>query len=61
MESDPSYLERTYFETATSTPSWPGCWDVTIGGRTYHAAHHLLDYVKIWDLPQGPLVRPFHQ
>jgi hypothetical protein len=28
-----------------------GVWDVTVGGHTYHAAHHLQDYVKVYDVP----------
>lgn len=51
-----SYVERKYFE---AHPHNPGLWDVTIGGKTYHAAHHLIDYVKIWDVPADVKVAPF--
>ena len=44
-----TYQERHYFETHLSNP---GFWDVTIGGKTYHAAHHLIDYVKVFDVPK---------
>ncbi len=40
-----TYEERHYFETH---PHNPGCWDV----NGQHAAHHLLDYVKVWDVPK---------
>jgi hypothetical protein len=39
------YLEKKYFEAHADSCS--GCWP-------YHgqpAAHHLLDYVKVWDVP----------
>ena len=40
-----SYLERQYFETHTTNPGfWP------VNGRP--AAHHLIDYVKVWDVPK---------
>ncbi len=38
-----TYQERHYFEHALSALSWPGVW----GG----AAHHLIDYIKVWDVP----------
>ncbi len=31
--------------------NWPGFRDVTIGGKTYYAAHRLIDYVRFWDVP----------
>lgn len=49
-----TYQERQYFEHAASVmPRWPGFKNVTIGGHTYNAAHHKLDYVKIWDVPSN--------
>ena len=44
------YMERQFFESH-DTESVMGFKDVTIGGKTYHAAHHLIDYVKVWDVP----------
>ena len=44
--------QRQYFETHTTNP---GFWPVEIppgSGIWYPAAHHLLDYVKIWDVPK---------
>jgi hypothetical protein len=26
--------------------------NVTIGSKTYPAAHYLFDYVKVWDVPK---------
>ncbi|HZK76058.1 MAG TPA: hypothetical protein VFD13_04040 [Candidatus Kapabacteria bacterium] len=49
-----TYYERKYFESHTHNP---GFWDVN--GRP--AAHHLLDYVKIWDLPSDMIVPKFPQ
>jgi hypothetical protein len=55
-------MERKYFEShATDTVKNPGCWDVTIDGKTYHAAHHLIDYVKIWDVPKDVKIPNFPQ
>ncbi len=48
-----TYVERKYFE---AHPHNPGCWDVTIDGKTYHAAHHLVDYVKVWDVPKNVFI-----
>jgi hypothetical protein len=31
--------------------STPGCWPVTVGGVSYPAAHTLIDYVRIYDIP----------
>jgi hypothetical protein len=39
-----TYVERKYFEHALAASSWPGVW----GG----AAHHLIDYIKVWDVPK---------
>jgi hypothetical protein len=38
-----------------------GCWDVTIGGVTYHAAHDRVDYVKVWDVPADCKIEGFPQ
>jgi hypothetical protein len=51
-----TYDIRHYFDTHLSNP---GVWDVTIGGKRYHAAHHLVDYVKIWDVPKDVQVPDF--
>ena len=52
------YQERRYFEKYGD--SCKGCWPVTIGGKLYtHAAHHLLDYVKVWDIPSDMKVPDF--
>lgn len=51
--------ERQSLDHAASVPGWPGVWDVTIGGRTYHAAHHVVDYVKIWGVPANMNVPDF--
>ncbi|HWF43184.1 MAG TPA: hypothetical protein VG537_00945 [Candidatus Kapabacteria bacterium] len=48
--------ERQYFD---QHPHNPGMWDVTIGGKTYHAAHHLIDYVRIWDVPADVKIPDF--
>jgi hypothetical protein len=57
-----TYAERQYFEShATGTVKNPGCWDVIIDGIPYHAAHHLVDYVKIWDVPKDVKVPNFPQ
>jgi hypothetical protein len=42
-------VSKAFFEEYDTTCS--GCGDVTIGGRTYHAAHQKVDYVRIWDVP----------
>ena len=41
-------VERRYFEHALSVPGWPGVW----GG----AAHHLIDYIKVWDVPKDVII-----
>ncbi len=50
---DAFQLERSYF---ANHPYNPGCWDVTIGGKTYHAAHERLDYVKVLDVPKDVII-----
>ena len=42
-----TYQERKYFEHAATTPGWPGFGNVD--GKP--AAHHMIDYVKVWDVP----------
>jgi hypothetical protein len=42
--------------TSTTTP---GCWPVTVGGISYPAAHTLIDYVKIYDIPDDVQVSGF--
>ena len=63
MDGDNTYtlsnLERKFFEQYDTTAS--GCWDVIIGGKTYHAAHHLIDYVKVWDVPKEMQIPDFLQ
>jgi hypothetical protein len=44
-----TYVERKYFEAHDTT--CPGCWKVKIGGKWYPAAHHLVDYFKVWNMP----------
>jgi hypothetical protein len=41
-----TYYERKFFELH---PNNPGFWDV----YGQHTAHHLLDYVKVWDVPKN--------
>jgi hypothetical protein len=53
-----TYIERQYFESHLANP---GFWDVTIGGHTYHAAHHLVDYIKIWDVPADVKISGYPQ
>ena len=46
-------MERKFFESH-DTESVLGFKDVEIppgSGHWYHAAHHLIDYVKVWDTP----------
>jgi hypothetical protein len=43
----------------TSFAGWPGFRPVTIGGRSYPAAHHLIDYVRIWDVPADMKISNF--
>jgi hypothetical protein len=50
--------ERQFFEEH-NTETALGFEDVTIGGRTYHAAHHLIDYVKVWDVPKDVKIPDF--
>ncbi len=47
-----TYQELLYFATH---PYNPGCWDVEIppgSGHWVHAAHHLIDYIKVFDVPK---------
>jgi hypothetical protein len=56
-----TYNERHYFETHLGNP---GFWDVDIppgSGHWYHAAHHLVDYVKIWDVPTSMKISGYPQ
>ena len=46
--------ELTYFQAHASDCN--GCWPDQYGNPT---AHHLLDYVKVWDLPAGANLPPF--
>jgi hypothetical protein len=39
----------------------PGFWDVTINGHTSHAAHHLVDYVKVFDVPSNTVIPDYQQ
>jgi hypothetical protein len=55
-----TYQERKYFEQYDTSLSH-GCWDVTLGGHTYHAAHHKIDYIDILDLPQDFIVPKYPQ
>jgi hypothetical protein len=54
-----THAERNYFEHAAATPGWPGMKNVTIGSKTYPAAHYLIDYLKIWDMPADAKITPF--
>ena len=58
-----SFLRVTIYRLSMrlSTGSFLGLFlDVTIGGKTYHAAH-LVHYVKVWDLPSDMIVPKFPQ
>ena len=52
--NSPAYVERQYFQHAAAfelahpTPGWPGF--EMVDGKP--VAHHLLDYVKVWDIPK---------
>jgi hypothetical protein len=46
-------MEKAYFEANSATCQ--GCWDV----NGQHAAHHLVDYVKIWDVPSDIIIPKF--
>ena len=46
------YQVRAYFEHAASQVSWPGF--ETFDGK--RAAHHMLDYVKVWDVPKNVFI-----
>ncbi len=56
-----TYEEYHYFDTH---PYNPGCWDVEIppgSGHWVHAAHHLIDYVKVWDVPKDVIIPNYPQ
>ena len=55
--NSPAYVQRTYFEHAASIPGWPGF--ETIDGKT--VAHHLIDYIKVWDVPKDVIVPNYPQ
>ncbi len=46
-----SYFERQYFLSHDSTTG-EGFWPV----HGMPAAHHLLDYVKVWDVPKDVII-----
>ena len=46
------YQARVYFEHAAAQASWPGF--ETIDGK--RVAHHMLDYVKVWDVPKNVII-----
>jgi hypothetical protein len=50
-----TYVERQSFEHAASIPGWAGFWPVN--GRP--TAHHLLDYIKVWDVPADVIIPNF--
>ena len=55
-----TFIQRHFFEAHDSTCQ--GCWDIEIppgSGHWYPAAHHLVDYFKIWDMPADIKVRPY--
>ena len=47
-----AYQERKYFEHAASVPGWPGFSNVN--GKP--AAHYLVDYIKVWDVPKNVFI-----
>ena len=54
VDSHGNYTSRTYaqrrdFELHAAAPSWPGFWPY----RGQPAAHDLIDYVCVWDVPSG--------
>jgi hypothetical protein len=49
------YQARKYFEHAAAQSSWPGF--ETIDGK--RVAHHMLDYVKVWDVPANVKIPDF--
>jgi len=55
-----AYVERQFFD-AHNTNAALGCWPVTIGSKTYPAAHHLVDYVKVWDVPADVKIPDYQQ
>jgi hypothetical protein len=42
------YIQRKYFEHAASVSGWPGF--ETVDGKS--VAHHMIDYIKVWDVPK---------
>lgn len=56
LDVDNAY-DQTYFEHEVSS-GWPGCWPDKYGRP---AAHHLLDYVKVWDVPKDVIVPSYPQ
>lgn len=57
-EMDGDLLDKTIASfQAYGTSLDHGCWDV----NGHHAAHHLVDYVKVWDVPQGSSLSTFPQ
>jgi hypothetical protein len=44
----PDSTEQAFFEHAASIPGWPGF--ETVDGKP--VAHHLIDYIKIFDVPK---------
>jgi hypothetical protein len=63
MDGDPNdtsagsvyYMEKAYFDANHTTCL--GCLPLTIGGQP--SPHHLVDYVKVWDLPSGSKLPDF--
>jgi hypothetical protein len=55
--NSPAYVERQYFEHAASVAGWPG-FEV-VDGKT--VAHHMIDYVKVWDVPKDVFIPNFPQ
>jgi len=53
-----SYVERQYFESHLSNP---GMYAVEVNGQWYPAAHHMIDYVKIYDVPKDVKIPNFPQ
>ncbi len=47
-----TYQERKYFEHAASIPGWPGF--ETVDGK--QVAHHMIDYIKVWDVPKDVII-----